>query len=77
MAAGQGPERAAELDRVLRTLAEGLRVVTVLLPPWIPGAAEKLLGALGAPDISLAGARFGAGTIGAVGELGRSSRSTQ
>ena len=41
------PERAADLDRVLRTLAEGLRVVTVLLAPWIPGAAEKLLGALG------------------------------
>jgi methionyl-tRNA synthetase len=30
------PERAADLDRVLRTLAEGLRVVTVLLSPWIP-----------------------------------------
>ena len=43
------PERAADLDRVLRTLAEGLRVVTVLLAPWIPGAAEKLLAALGAP----------------------------
>ena len=65
------PERAADLDRVLRTLAEGLRVVTVLLAPWIPGAAEKLLDALGAPDISLANARFGAGTIGAVGELGQ------
>ena len=61
MEAGQGPERAADLDRVLRTLAEGLRVVAVLLAPWIPGAAEKLLAALGAPDLSLAGARFGAG----------------
>ena len=55
------PERAADLDRVLRTLVEGLRVVTVLLAPWIPGAADKLLAALGAPDLSLAGARFGAG----------------
>jgi methionyl-tRNA synthetase len=63
------PERAADLDRVLRTLAEGLRVVTVLLSPWIPGAAEKLLGALGAPDLGLGGARFGAGEIGAVGPL--------
>jgi methionyl-tRNA synthetase len=63
------PERAADLDRVLRTLAEGMRVVTVLLSPWIPGAAEKLLGALGAPDVSLAGAAFGAGQIGAVGPL--------
>jgi hypothetical protein len=42
-----------------------------LLAPWIPGAAEKLLEALGTPDIGLAGARFGAGTIGAVGELGQ------
>jgi methionyl-tRNA synthetase len=65
------PERAADLDRVLRTLAEGLRVVTVLLSPWIPGAAEKLLAALGTPDLSLANARFGVGTIGAVGELGQ------
>jgi methionyl-tRNA synthetase len=65
------PERAADLDRVLSTLAEGLRVVTVLLAAWIPGAAEKLLGALGTPDISLANARFGTGTIGAVGELGQ------
>ena len=52
--------RAADLDRVLRTLAEGLRVVTVLLSPWIPGAAEKLLDALGAPDLALARRRFGA-----------------
>jgi methionyl-tRNA synthetase len=65
------PERAADLDRVLRTLAEGLRVVTVLLSPWIPGAADKLLAALDSPDLTLAGARFGAGTIGAVGELGQ------
>jgi methionyl-tRNA synthetase len=65
------PERAADLDRVLSTLAEGLRVVTVLLAAWIPDAAEKLLGALGTSDISLANARFGAGTIGAIGELGQ------
>jgi methionyl-tRNA synthetase len=57
------PARAGDLDRVLRTLTEGLRVVTVLLAPWIPGAAEKLLIALNAPDLSLSGARFGAGTI--------------
>src|SRR4029453_10854007 len=63
------PERAADLDRVLRTLAEGLRVVTVLLAAWIPGAAEKLLGALGAPHLSLANARFGAGRMGAAGAL--------
>jgi len=48
--------RAGDLDRVLRTLAEGLRVVTVLLAPWLPQSAPKLLEALGAPDLSLAGA---------------------
>ena len=63
------PDRTADLDRVLRTLAEGLRVVTVLLSAWIPGAAEKLLEALGTPDLSLDGATFGAGTIGAVAPL--------
>ncbi|HXC23950.1 MAG TPA: class I tRNA ligase family protein, partial [Solirubrobacteraceae bacterium] len=48
------PERAADLDRVLRTLAEGLRVVSVLLHPYLPEATEKLLAKLGAPDLSLA-----------------------
>ena len=42
--------RAQELDRVLRTLAEGLRAVTVLLWPYLPASAERLLAALGAPD---------------------------
>jgi methionyl-tRNA synthetase len=55
--------RADDLDRVLRSLAEGLRVLTVLLSPWLPTTAEKLLGAFGAPDIALAGAQFGAGEL--------------
>jgi methionyl-tRNA synthetase len=50
---------AAELDRTLRSLAEGLRVLTVLLVPYIPETAAKLLGALGAADDSLAGAAYG------------------
>jgi methionyl-tRNA synthetase len=57
------PERAADLDRVLHTLAEGLRVVTVLLAPWIPEASAKLLAALGTPDTSLESARLGARAI--------------
>jgi methionyl-tRNA synthetase len=57
------PERAADLDGVLHTLAEGLRVVTVLLAPWIPEASAKLLAALGTPDTSLESARVGARTI--------------
>jgi methionyl-tRNA synthetase len=55
--------RAGELDRVLRTLAEGLRTVTVLLWPYLPASAERLLAALGAPDLSLTGAVLGAGRI--------------
>ena len=62
-------DRAADLDRVLRTLAEGLRVVTVVLSPWLPETAAKLLGALGAEDLSLAGARLGAGRIERVSKL--------
>ncbi len=54
---------AEDLDRVLRTLVEGLRAVTVLLWPYLPASAERLLAALGAPDVSLAGAELGAGRI--------------
>jgi methionyl-tRNA synthetase len=61
--------RAEDLDRVLRTLVEGLRVVTVLLWPYLPGSAERLLEALGAPGLSLAGAKLGAGAIERVGAI--------
>ncbi|HEY3758538.1 MAG TPA: methionine--tRNA ligase [Solirubrobacteraceae bacterium] len=52
--------RAADLDRVLASLAEGLRVVSVLLVPYLPVSTERLLDVLGAEDRSLAAARFGA-----------------
>ena len=45
---------------MLRSLAEGLRAVTVLLLPYIPDTAERLLAALGTPDTSLEAARYGA-----------------
>jgi methionyl-tRNA synthetase len=57
------PSRAAELDRVLATLAEGLRAVSVLLHPYLPDSTARLLAALGAPDLSLAGAGFGEGSV--------------
>jgi methionyl-tRNA synthetase len=57
------PARAEDLDRVLRSLAEGLRVAMVVLSPWLPETARRLLGALGAEDLSLAGARLGAGSL--------------
>jgi methionyl-tRNA synthetase len=67
-------ESAAEqLDQVLYSLAEGLRVVSVLLHPFMPGSAERLLGALGQPDLALEQARLGAvgggATIQEVGQL--------
>ncbi|HEV2975187.1 MAG TPA: methionine--tRNA ligase [Solirubrobacteraceae bacterium] len=55
--------RADELDRVLRTLAEGIRCVTVLLWPYLPASCERLLAALGTPGLSLAGAALGTGGI--------------
>ncbi len=45
------PSRAGDLDRVLGSLIEGLRVVTVLLHPYLPASTERLLEALGAPRI--------------------------
>jgi methionyl-tRNA synthetase len=64
--------QAERLDEVLYTLAEGLRVVSVLLHPFIPESAERLLAALGREDLSIDVARFGAVPGGAtVGELGQ------
>jgi methionyl-tRNA synthetase len=57
------PDAAARLDEVLYGLAEGLRVVTVLLYPYLPAAAAQLCAALGEDEDrvpSMAGARFGA-----------------
>ncbi|HEX4109687.1 MAG TPA: methionine--tRNA ligase [Solirubrobacteraceae bacterium] len=52
------PERAAELDAVLASLAEGLRVLTVLLVPYLPVTTPRLLAALGDPADALEGAAF-------------------
>jgi methionyl-tRNA synthetase len=61
--------QAGELDVVLASLAEGVRVVSVLLLPYMPTSAARLLDALGADDHTLASARFGAGRAGPIGEL--------
>ena len=64
------PEQAERLAVVLRSLAEGLRSVTVLLHPYLPGTSAKLLEALGAPAHEYERATFGAGEAGAaIGEL--------
>jgi methionyl-tRNA synthetase len=61
--------RAGDLDRVLRTLAEGVRTLAVLLWPWIPGSSEKLLGAVGRDDTAYEKAQFGADVPDAVQAL--------
>jgi methionyl-tRNA synthetase len=52
---------AEHLQTVLYNLAEGLRVTTLLLVPYLPGATAKLLGALEEPGVELAefGSRAG------------------
>jgi methionyl-tRNA synthetase len=50
--------RADELDRVLSTLIAGLRVLAVLLHPYMPSSTDKLLDALGCHDRSLVSARW-------------------
>jgi methionyl-tRNA synthetase len=45
---------AAKLDQVLYSLAEGLRVTTLLLYPHVPETADKLLAALGEDGRALA-----------------------
>ena len=52
------PEAADALDRTLASLAEGLRVLSVLLSPYLPTSTATLLDALRAPDVSLAAAEF-------------------
>ena len=64
------PSAADRLDQVLYGLAEGLRVVGVLLLPILPEKADRLLVALGAEERSIDCARFGAVGGGAtLGEL--------
>jgi methionyl-tRNA synthetase len=53
-------QRAGELDGVLASLAEGLRVVTLLLVAYLPASTSKLLDALDVRERTLAAAYFGA-----------------
>jgi methionyl-tRNA synthetase len=52
------PEAAARLDQTLASLAEGLRVVSVLLHPYMPRTTQRLLEALDAPDVAFGRAVF-------------------
>jgi methionyl-tRNA synthetase len=63
---------AERVDQVLYSLADGLRVVSVLLHAFMPVKCEQLLTALGREDLGLDDARLGAVPGGAkVGELGQ------
>jgi methionyl-tRNA synthetase len=64
------PEQADVLATTLRSLAEGLRVLTVLLTPYMPESTAKLLTALGDERTTLDTAEFGEGPGGGTtGEL--------
>ncbi len=56
---------AHELDVVLASLAEAVRVISVLLAPYLPSAAPTLLTALGTPGLALETAGFAARGSGA------------
>ncbi|MFT4036512.1 MAG: methionine--tRNA ligase [Patulibacter sp.] len=61
--------KRGELEQVLVTLIAGLRSLAVLLHPFTPVAVDKLLAALGTPELSLARAAVGAVPVTQVGEL--------
>jgi methionyl-tRNA synthetase len=56
---------AHELDVVLASLAEAVRVISVLLAPYLPQATVTLLAALGTPGLALSTANFAARGSGA------------
>jgi methionyl-tRNA synthetase len=66
------PERAEELDVVLRSLFEGLRIVTILLHPYVPETTDRLLAAMQLTDKHLAIAEWrdhAGGTMGVLEPL--------
>jgi methionyl-tRNA synthetase len=55
------PRSADRLDGILHGLVEGLRVISILLQPFMPDSTERLLTAIGVEDRSVAASRFGTG----------------
>ena len=54
------PERAAELDRALYELADGLRIAAVALSAYLPETSERILESLGQPlDIAWDNVAYG------------------
>ena len=62
---------AGRLDSVLYGLADGLRVTTLLLHPYMPETTDRLLEALGEPERALVefGSRGGGQSLGALAPL--------
>jgi methionyl-tRNA synthetase len=56
---------AGALDETLASLTEGLRVVSVLLHPYMPASVERCLEAVGADGVDYSGASFGSRGSGA------------
>jgi methionyl-tRNA synthetase len=65
------PEQADRLDEVLYGLAEGVRVVSLLLHAYMPETVDRLLAALGEDERALAsfGSRGGGQAIGKLAPL--------
>jgi methionyl-tRNA synthetase len=59
-ALAKDPQRAAQLDVVLASLAEGVRVLSVLLHPFMPSSTRRLLDVLDAPDTGFEHTTFAA-----------------
>jgi methionyl-tRNA synthetase len=61
------PGSADALDQTLVSLAEGIRVLSVLLHPYMPSSTQRLLEALGGSELTLDRAEFaprgGGGTV--------------
>src|SRR3954449_4904591 len=60
------PDASGELDVRLRSLADGLRVITVLLHPYMPQTTERLMDAMsyGGDRFAIQAARYGTDTAG-------------
>ncbi|HET9720792.1 MAG TPA: methionine--tRNA ligase [Solirubrobacteraceae bacterium] len=59
------PSQTDQLEEALASLHEGVRALSVLLHPYMPGATETLLAACGAPDTGYSAAEFAATGSGA------------
>jgi methionyl-tRNA synthetase len=58
-ALAKDPDKRERLGTVLYTIGEALRALGILLDPFLPGAAAKIRGAVGAPAPSLADIGWG------------------